>query len=121
MKKSWLKLKKLWIISGGIFEKNNIALKLKEIEKKLLKKDFWKDKIIAKKTVKEKKIYEDITNSYRISFNETNNLKDLFNLAAEEKNEEILQDCDFKIDQLISKIKIIVLFHPNPFQNKQLI
>ena len=44
MKISWLKLKKLWIISGGIFEKNNIALKLKEIEKKLLKKDFWKDK-----------------------------------------------------------------------------
>ena len=100
-------MKKLWIISGGIFEKNNIALKLKEIEKKLLKKDFWKDKVIVKKTVKEKKIYEDITSSYQISFNETNNLKDLFNLAAEEKNEEILQDCDLKIDQLISKIKII--------------
>ena len=80
-------MKKLWIISGGIFEKNNIALKLKEIEKKLLKKDFWKDKVIVKKTVKEKKIYEDITSSYQISFNETNNLKDLFNLAAEEKND----------------------------------
>ncbi len=32
-------------------------------------------------------------------------MKDLYNLALEEKNEEILQDCDKKIDQLYKTIK----------------
>ena len=92
-------MKKLWIISGGNFENNNIALKLQEIEKTLLNQNFWKDKTKVKKTVKEKKIYEDILNSYKKSFNEKNNLKDLYSLALEEKNEDILQDCDDKINQ----------------------
>ena len=54
----------------------------------------------VKKTVKEKKIYEDILNSYQNSFQEINNLKDLYNLAFEEKNEDILEDCVIKINQL---------------------
>jgi len=100
-------LKKLWIISGGIFENNNIALKLQEIEKTLLNQNFWKDKAKVKKTVKEKKTYEDILNSYQSSLQEINNLKDLYNLALEEKNDEILQDCDVKINQLLKTIKEI--------------
>ena len=100
-------MKKLWITSGGIFEKNDIALKLKEIEKTLLDQNFWKDKAKVKKTVKEKKNYEDILNSYKSFFKEINNLKDLYNLAAEEKNDEILLDCDFKINQLLKTSKKI--------------
>ena len=34
-----------------------------------------------------------------------NNLKDLYNLALEEKNDEILQDCDLKINHLLEIIK----------------
>ncbi len=100
-------MKKLWIISGGIFENNNITLKLQEIEKTLLSQNFWKDKAKVKKTVKEKKTYEDILNSYQSSLHEINNLKDLYNLALEEKNDEILQDCDIKINQLLTKSKEI--------------
>ena len=100
-------MKKLWIISGGIFENNNIALKLQEIEKTLLSQNFWKDKAKVKKTVKEKKTYEDILNSYQSSLHEINNLKDLYNLALEEKNDEILQDCDVKINQLLKTNKEI--------------
>ena len=100
-------MRKLWVTSGGIFESNNIALKLQEIEKALLNQNFWKDKIKVKKTVKEKKIYEDILNSYQNSFREINNLKDLHNLALEEKNDEILQDCDVKINQLLKTSKKI--------------
>ena len=98
-------MKKLWIISGGIFENNNIASKLKEIEKTLLSENFWKDKTKVKKTVKEKKIYENILDSYKDSVKEIANLKDLYNLALEEKNEETLLDCDIKIKQLLKKIK----------------
>ena len=100
-------MKKLWIISGGIFENNNIELKLQEIEKTLLSQNFWKDKAKVKKTVKEKKTYEDILNSYQSSLHEINNLKDLYNLALEEKNDEILQDCDVKINQLLKTNKEI--------------
>ena len=83
-------MKKPWTTSGGIFETNDISVKLQEIEKTLLDQNFWKDKVKVKKTVKEKKTYEDILNSYKSAFQESNNLKDLYNLASEEKNEKIL-------------------------------
>jgi len=98
-------LKNLWIILGGIFEKNDIKSKLQEIEKTLLGENFWKDKVKVKRTVKEKKVYENILNSYKNSSEEIINLKDLYNLALEEKNDEILIDCDAKIDQLLKTIK----------------
>ena len=44
-------------------------------------------------------------NSYKISLEEINNLKDLYNLAFEEKNDDILQDCDIKINQLLKEVK----------------
>ena len=93
------------IISGGIFEKNNIIAKLKEIEKTLLRENFWKDKKKVKKTVTEKKIYEDIVKSYKNFSKEIRNLKDLYDLAIEENNTEILEDCEKKIEQLIKDIK----------------
>ena len=71
----------------------------------MLSENFWKDKKKATKIVKEKKIYEDILNSYQKFSEEINNLKDLYNLALDEKNNEILQDCDIKINQLIKTIK----------------
>ena len=95
------------IISGGIFENNNIKSKLEEIEKTLLGKNFWKDKTKVKKTVKEKKIYENILNSYKELSEEIINIKDLYNLALEEKNDETLSDCDITINQLLKKIKEI--------------
>ena len=78
-------MKKLLIILGGIFDNNEISTKLKEIEKILLSQNFWKDKIKVKKTVKEKKIFENILNSYQATFQEVKNLKDLYSLALEVK------------------------------------
>ena len=46
----------------GIFDKENIEIKLKELEKISSKEDFWRDKKLVKKTVKQKKIFEDISN-----------------------------------------------------------
>ena len=98
-------MKKLLAILGGIFEKNNIAKKLEDIEKTLLQENFWKDKSKVKKVVKEKKIFENILNSYKKSTLEVINLKDLYKLAVEENNEDILNDCDIKLDQLFTSIK----------------
>jgi len=98
-------LKKPLVILGGTFENNQIASKLKDLEKTLLSNNFWKDKVKVKKTVKEKTIYENILGSYKNSNKEIQNLKDLYNLAIEEKNDEILKDCDEKINQLLTLIK----------------
>ena len=93
------------IILGGIFEKHNIQTKLKELEEITLQENFWKNKELVKKTVKQKKIFEDIINSYKKSSSEINNLKDLYNLASQEKDDEMIQDCNIKIDQIHKDIK----------------
>ena len=90
---------------GGIFDKNNVENKLKDLEKILLKENFWKDKNLVKKTIKQKKIFEDILNSYKKSLNDTSNIKDLFNLAEQENNEEIIHDCNIKIEHIVDEIK----------------
>ena len=96
-------------ISGGIFDKNKIAIKLIELQKIVSKKDFWKDKESVKKILNQKKNYENILNSFQNSLNETNNLKELFSLASQEKNEEVLIECKNKIDEIqegVRKIEI---------------
>jgi len=70
-----------------------------------LQENFWKDKELVKKTVKQKKVFEDILNSYQNSNSDFNNLKDLYALAVEEKNDEIINDCNQKIDQIDKDIK----------------
>ena len=56
--------------------------------------------------MKEKKIFEDILGSFESSSNEIKNLKELYNLALDENNEEILLECDTKLNQLSQIIKI---------------
>ena len=58
---------------------NKIEIKLAEIEKTLQQKEFWKNKDIVKKTVKQKKIFDNILKSYEETVKEIINLKDLFN------------------------------------------
>ncbi len=91
--------------SGGIFEKNKITSKLKDLDKALTAENFWKDKNKVKKTVKEKKIFETILKSFKETSTEIGDLKDLYKLAQEEKNEDIIKECDLKIQNLLQKIK----------------
>ena len=92
-------------ISGGIFDKNRVEIKLDEIEKTLQNKNFWKDQDTAKKTIKQKKIFENIFSSYKNCVVEISNVKDLLKLAQEEKNEEIIKDCEDKINEIQSNLK----------------
>ena len=91
--------------SGGTFENNKIYSKLEELNSISSKPDFWKDSNRVKKIVKEKKLYENIINSYKNSETEIKNLKDLRNLGNEEKDEEVLEDCKKKLDLIYKKIK----------------
>ena len=60
---------------------------------------------MVKKTVKQKKIFEDILNSYTKSLKDFNNLKDLYVLASQEKDEDTIQDCEKKISEILLEIK----------------
>ncbi len=94
-------------ILGGIFDKNQIRDKLEDLEKKLQEENFWKNKDIVKKTIKQKKVFEEILSSYNNYFLELSNIQDLFKLAFEEKNEEIIKDCNDKIDEVLRNLKKI--------------
>ena len=69
------------------------------------KDNFWKDKNLVKKTVKQKKIFEDIPNTYKKLVKDINNLKDLHSLASEEKDEDTINDCIKKVEQILTETK----------------
>ena len=71
------KLKKQIWISRSIFEANNIKEKISINHKKSLEEEFWKDKILAQKIIKETNFLEGIYKSYLNSENEISNIKDL--------------------------------------------
>jgi len=52
----------------------------------MLDANFWHDKIKAKKIIKEKKLYEDLINSFEQSIDKLKDLDDLKELAIEENN-----------------------------------
>ena len=93
------------IISGGIFEKNNIISKLANIEIETKKKSFWNDNNNVKNVLKQKKFYDQIITSYENLSHEIKDLDELNELAVEEENEEIKKDCELKIEKLFSLIK----------------
>tara|TARA_E500000178_G_scaffold252512_1_gene249066 strand:- start:53 stop:1114 length:1062 start_codon:yes stop_codon:yes gene_type:complete len=98
-------LKNLLKILGGIFDKENIENKLRDLEQISSRENFWKDKNLVKKTVKQKKIFEEIITSFRKSLKDFDNLKDLYSLAHQEKDEETLKDCYERIEQILQNIK----------------
>ncbi len=55
----------------------------------MLEEGFWQDKIKSQKIIKEKKLFEDLINSYNYSVNQIKDLNDLYELALEENNMDI--------------------------------
>jgi peptide chain release factor 2 len=94
------------IKSGGIFEKNKITFKLDELNKVASRDNFWKDKAKVKKVVKQKKLYTDIISSFEDSEKEIRNIKDIYKLGLEENDNEIINDCLEKVENIQKQIKI---------------
>ncbi len=88
----------------SIFETNNIYSKLEALNTKMLEANFWQDKENSKKVIKEKKLFEDLLNTYKISIEKLSDLDDLIELALEEKNEYVLKE----ILQNIKELKTIM-------------
>ena len=58
----------------------------------MLESNFWQDKSNSQKIIKEKKLYEDLINSYDNSVKSLIDLHELNELALEEKNESIITE-----------------------------
>ena len=62
----------------------------------MLSADFWQDKNYSQKVIKEKKFYEDLTNSLNNNVEKLKDLDDLNQLALEEENLQVQKEF-FKI------------------------
>ncbi|MDB9794887.1 peptide chain release factor 2 [bacterium] len=76
----------------SIFETNNIHKKLEKNNKKILETSFWQDKANSQKVIKEKKLYEELLNSYENSSKSIVDLDELNELALEEKNQSVINE-----------------------------
>ena len=55
----------------------------------MLEANFWQDKSKSQKIIKEKKLFQDLIDSYNQSNNQLKDLDDLYELALEENNIDI--------------------------------
>ena len=90
---------------GGIFEKNKIKDKIHKFDQEIIHENFWKNKLNAQKTLKEKKFFENIIENFNFTINELENLEQLFELAISENNIAVIKDCEKKINSLLNQIK----------------
>ena len=90
---------------GGIFEKNKIKEKIQTFDIKIAEENFWKNKILAQKTVKEKNFFENIFNDFNFSSNELDDLEELLKLASQENDIVVIKDCEKKISFIFKQIK----------------
>ena len=87
-----VKQKKLIKELRSIFEKNNIYSILNKNNQKILEPNFWQNKSNSQKVIKEKKLHEDLINSYDHSVKSLQDLVELNELALEEKNQAVTNE-----------------------------
>ena len=71
----------------------------------MLNADFWQDKNNSQKVIKEKKFYEDLTNSLNNNVEKLKDLDDLNQLAFEEENLQVQKEVLQNIKDLRSEVK----------------
>ena len=71
----------------------------------MLEANFWQDKENSKKVIKEKKLFEDLLNTYKVSIEKLSDLDDLSELALEEKNESVQKEVLINIKELRTLVK----------------
>ena len=71
----------------------------------MLEANFWQDKENSKKVIKEKKLFEDLLNTYKFSIGKLSDLEDLSELAVEEKNESVQKEVLLNIKELRTLVK----------------
>jgi len=71
----------------------------------MLDANFWQDKSSAQKTIKEKKLHENLINSYENSIKKLSELNDLYQLAKDENNKPIINETLQNLKNLKLEVK----------------
>ena len=71
----------------------------------MLETSFWQDKTNSSQILKEKKLYEDLINSFNDSTLKLSDFDELYNLAVEEKNNDIQNEVIENIKNLRKFVK----------------
>ena len=71
----------------------------------MLDANFWQDKAKSQKIIKEKKLFDDLINSYLQSNKQLKDLDDLYELALEENNKDIQNEINQNIKEVRSLAK----------------
>ena len=71
----------------------------------MLASDFWQNKANSQKVIKEKKLFEDLINSYEVSIDKLSDLNDIYQLAIDEDNMSIKNEIFENIKDLSIKVK----------------
>ena len=71
----------------------------------MLDANFWQDKNNSQNIIKEKKLYEDLLNTYKTSIKRLIDLNDISELAAEEKNQAVQKEILQNIKDLRDSVK----------------
>ena len=72
----------------------------------MLEANFWQDKINSKKVLKEKKLFEELTSSYESSQKTLLDIQDLYKLASEENNTDLIKELTNNLKELKKDVKI---------------
>ena len=67
----------------------------------MLGANFWQDKSDSQKTIKEKKFFEDLVNSFKDSTTQLKDLDDLYTLATDENNLNVKKEVMENINCLL--------------------
>ena len=71
----------------------------------MLEANFWQDKNNSQRVIKEKKLYEDLVNSFMDSVQQLRDLDDLIELALEEENVSVQKEILENISNLKNEVK----------------
>ncbi len=71
----------------------------------MLEADFWQNKLRSKKILKEKKLFEDLTSTYKNSEKNLSDYKELYKLVLEENNNDLCKELINNLKKLKEDIK----------------
>ena len=73
----------------------------------MLEAGFWQDKSTSKKILKQKKLFEELTNSYKDTIRSISDTEELYNLAIEDNNNDLISEITNNLKELKKNIKKI--------------
>ena len=89
----------------GFFEKQDIETKLFYLNKAIQEQDFWNNRDKAEKILKNKKNYDFLINSYNNFSKENKDLYDIYLMAKDEKDDQIIKETLNKYKNLKEDLK----------------